>query len=106
MKVTGPFVYEVKRRKAPMERRVRTVHDASKCVGLPDVRRAEPALYTQQRFAYAGKAQAQGHSLGQSFVYSHAGVFGTGNPRTIGASGGDRHIVSRRNVSNPRSLVD
>lgn len=106
MRPLKDFQYTVKRPREQVVRKTRTVHDVSKCVGLPDVSRAEPALRTPQRFAYAGKAQTPGNSLGQSFVYSHAGVFGTGNPRTIGASGGERRIVSRRNVSNPRSLVD
>lgn len=106
MRPLTDFQYPVKRPRERVVRKTRTVHDATKCVGLPEVRRPEPALRTPQRFAYAGKAQSAGNSLGQSFVYSHAGVFGTGNPRTIGASGGERHIVSRRNVSNPRSLVD
>lgn len=100
------FQYTVKRPREQVVRKTRTVHDATKCVGLPEVRRAEPALCTPQRFAYAGKAQTPRASLGQSFVYSHANVFGTGNPRTIGASGGERHVVSRRNVSNTRSLID
>ena len=106
MRPLTDFQYPVKRPREPVVRKTRTVHDASKCVGLPNVRRPEPTLRTPERFAYTGKAQVAGSSMAQGFVYSHASVFGTGNPRTIGASGGERRIVARRNVSNMRPLTD
>lgn len=32
-------------------------------------------------------------------VWGAARTFGTGNPRTSGATGGVRHVVARRNIS-------
>lgn len=35
----------------------------------------------------------------QGFVYDHARVFGTGNPRTSFATAGEGYVVQRRNTS-------
>lgn len=38
-------------------------------------------------------------AVGQFHVFEAAKVWGTGNPRSSGATGGVRHVVSRRNIS-------
>lgn len=109
MKPLNPFIYQVKRRPTPKLARTHTVHDAAKCVGLPPVLSTKPTdvpLRTPPRVAFTGRRQTPSPDTGQGFVYQHAAVFGAGNPRTIGAAQGERHIVQRTNVSNCRSLVD
>lgn len=100
-----PYIYPVKRRRPAPDRRARQVHDAAKCVGMPAPVRAEVPLYTTPKLLHSRNARPSNGYIGQGFVQEHAATFGVGNPRTTGATGGERHIVTRRNVSNFRSLV-
>lgn len=109
MKPSQPFVYRAKQPRPTKPARVHVVHDAAKCVGLPPivpVSVTQVPLRTPPRVAFTGRRQTPSPDTGQGFVYQHAAVFGAGNPRTIGAAQGERHIVQRTNVSNCRSLVD
>lgn len=102
------YVMPVKRRPARpvVARKVHTVHDASKQVGMPALKSyGPPALRTNEQPGYTGRSTTPSMRVGQGFVYEHASVFGAGNPRTIGATGGQRHIVRRTNVSAIRNLA-
>lgn len=99
MKPIVPYVYPVRRRKAPASPVVRTIHDAGACIGMSDQKRPEPVLRTSFNVIYCGKNQRPSSSTSQGFVYEHGAVFSMGNPRTTGATGGERRIVSRTNIS-------
>ena len=94
MKIFKPYVYAVKRRRAAPVRNVRTIHDSAKCIGMSDQVRAAPQLYSPYK-AITAPAQGIGRGMGQGYVYDHAAVFGTGNPRTIGATGGERVFLAK-----------
>ena len=83
------------------EPRVFVVHDVHG--GPAPVKRETVALLnTSPCYGYAHR-KAQ-RDTAQTFVYEHARVFGTGNPRSTGATGGEARVLHRRNTTAPGRL--